>query len=124
MSYDLCLCDPVTSERLVLDQPHHMRGGTYQIGGTTRASMNITYNYADHLYRVLPDPGPTGQEGIRSIYGLSGAEAIPILEGAISLLGDDVDPDYWKSTEGNTKSALTKVLALSRMRPDGVWRGD
>ena len=118
MSYDLGLRDAVTGETLELESPHHMRGGTYAIGGSATAEINITYNYGKHFGRVL------GEGGIRSLYGKSGAETIPMLEAAIAQLGDDVDADYWASTEGNAKRALLQCLALARMRPDGVWNGD
>lgn len=118
MSYDISLVDPVSREELQLDTPHFMRGGTYAVGGTTNASLNITYNYADQFHKVFPE------KGIRQIYGMSGADSIPVLEAAISKLGDDVDEDYWKSTEGNAKRALEQLLALAKMRPDGVWDGD
>ena len=136
MSYDISLTDPVTGETLELDVPHHMRGGTYAVGGTAKAHLNVTWNYATHYYRVFPpaplrpgvdpyhakDSGTVG--GIRSIYGLTGAESIPVLQSAIDQLGDDVHPDYWEPTEGNAKRALTQLLALAQMRPDGVWNGD
>ena len=63
-----------------------------------------------------------GRKGIRSIYGKTGAESIPMLEKAISALGDD--GDYWNATEGNAKRALYGLLAFAKMRPDGVWDGD
>lgn len=122
MSYDLYLCDPITKEPLTLDAPHHMRGGTYAKGGTTEASLNVTWNYAQHLYRVFGGDSPTG--GIRSLYGKTGAESIPMLDAAIAKLGDDVHDDYWKATEGNAKRALVQLRALAAMRPDGVWDGD
>jgi hypothetical protein len=118
MSYDLSLIDPVTKEKLQLDEKHHMKGGTYQLGGTIEARINITYNYSKHFAQVLPP------KGIRSLYGLSGAESIPILKKAISLLGDDITTNYWDSTEGNAKKALYQCLALAQLRPDGVWDGD
>jgi hypothetical protein len=118
VSYDIELRDPVTKDVLVLDEVHQMKGGTYAMGGTDLAELNVTYNYSGHFYRVM------GEQGIRSIYGKTGAEAIPMLEAAIAQLGDDVSDDYWKSTEGNAKRALCQLLALSRMRPDGVWGGD
>lgn len=118
MSYDLYLKDPVTKETLHAEAPHHCRGGNYVMGGTTELHLNVTYNYSRHYYRVM------GEEGLRSIYGKSGAEAIPILLDAISKLSDEVDPDYWMSTEGNAKRALHVLLAFSRLRPDGVWDGD
>jgi hypothetical protein len=122
MSYDVYLADPVTGETLRLDEPHHMRGGTYAVGGTALAELNVTYNYADHFVRVLPERD--GKRGLRSIYGMTGAESLPVLARAIDALGDDVDPDYWAATEGNAKRALTQLRALAAMRPDGVWQGD
>ncbi|KGI72019.1 hypothetical protein [Collinsella sp. 4_8_47FAA] len=117
MSYDIRLCDPVTHETLEVDSPHLMAGGTYALGGTTELWLNVTYNYARH-YHCL------GERGIREIYGKTGAESIPMLKAAALRLGDDVSDDYWEATEGNAKRALLQLLALARMRPDGVWDGD
>lgn len=137
MSYDIWLKDPVTGKTLELDAPHHMRGGTYQVGGSTEASLSVTYNYARHFHRVfgeLERPRATAPEwlhkrgetvyGVRTIYGLTGAESLPVLDKAIAMLADDVDDDYWKPTEGNAKRALLHLRALAAMRPDGVWDGD
>lgn len=118
MSYDIELVHPVTREVLELEAPHDMRGGTYCLGGSKEARLNVTYNYCKHFVRVL------GVKGIRSIYSLTGAESIPVLKLAISQLADDVSSDYWASTEGNAKAALFQLLALAQMRPDGVWDGD
>lgn len=136
MSYDISLTDPVTGQTLELDTPHQMKGGTYAVGGTTEAHLNVTWNYARHYDRVfksvplLPgvDPHHANNSGtvggIRSIYGLTGAESIPVLKQAIDQLGDDTHYDYWEPTEGNAKRALAQLLALAQMRPDGVWNGD
>lgn len=118
MSYDIELLDPVTREVLSADSPHQIKDGTYCIGGTDELSLNVTYNYANHFCSVL------GNKGIRNIYGMSGAESIPILKVAIEKLGDDVSDDYWAATEGNAKRALCNLLAFAQMRPDGVWDGD
>lgn len=118
MSYDIDLCDPVTGVALELDDAHHIRGGTYCVGGTRYASLNVTYNYSRHFYRVM------GEKGIRTLYGMTGAASLPVLDAAIAALGDDVDGDYWKATEGNAKQALCSLRALAAMRPDGVWSGD
>lgn len=118
MSYDIKLTDRVTGETLESAAPHQIRGGTYCAGGTQGLWLNVTYNYAPHYYRTL------GEEGIRSIYGRSGAESIPLLESAIAALGDDVSDNYWEPTEGNAKRALAGLLSFAQMRPDGVWRGD
>ena len=119
MSYDLDLLDPITKEVIEFDFKHDLRGGTYAVGGTNEAHLNITYNYSKFFYDLIDK-----EKGIRYLYGKTGAEAIGILQEAISKLADDVDPDYWKATEGNAKSALLKLVALSQLRPDGIWDGD
>lgn len=119
MSYDIYLHDPITGDRLIVEEPHHMTGGTYQMGGCRELWLNITYNYGKFYYKVLGE-----EKGIRTIYGMTGADSIPVLESAIAQLGDDVDEDYWEPTEGNAKAALLKLVALAKMRPDGVWDGD
>ena len=119
MSYDIYLRDPVSNEILQLDSPHHMRGGTYQVGGTTDASLNITYNYAKYFRWVFND-----EKGIRKLYGMTGEGSIPALKEAISLLNDDVSGNYWESTEGNAKRSLIQLLTLAKLRPDGIWDGD
>jgi hypothetical protein len=134
MSYDIYLVNPVNGEKLILDAPHQMRGGTYALGGTYEAHLNITYNYGVHYRRIFGDEDAQlstfdklfggGQTGIRKIYGMTGAESIPILQTAADLLKDDVDEDYWNPTEGNAKQALLQLIALAKMRPDGVWEGD
>lgn len=92
----------------------------YAMAGTTELWLNVTYNYSKHYYRS----DVFGEKGIRSIYGLTGAESIPVLERAISALGDDVASDYWLPTEGNAKRPLTQLLAMAQLRLDGVWKGD
>lgn len=118
MGYDIHLRDPVTGNALEAESPHQVRGGTYAVGGTTKLWLSVTYNYWAHFRRVF------GEEGIRSIYGKTGAESIPMLQAAMAQLGDDVDPDYWKATEGNAKQSLAGLLAFAQLRPDGVWNGD
>lgn len=119
MSYDIELKHPVSGKVILLGLPHHMTGGTYALGGTREACLNVTYNYAPHYAMSFDD-----KNGIRSIYGLTGAESIPVLQLAISRLGNDMDDNYWNPTEGNAKAALLQLLALAQMRPDGVWDGD
>jgi hypothetical protein len=119
MSYDISLVDPVTKETIQFDSPHDMRGGTYALDGTTEAWLNVTWNYGKHYYRHVD-----AEKGIRAIYSLTGAESIPILEKAASHLSDDVDSDYWKATEGNAKRPLLQLVAMAKLRPDGIWQGD
>ena len=117
MSYDLYLNDPITGETLTLDTPHQMRGGTYQLGGSKELWLNITYNYTKFYKR----DDVFGGHGLETIEGLTGAESIPLLERAIKALGDEVSDNYWDATEGNAKRPLYQLLAMAKMRPDGVW---
>ena len=69
MSYDITLNDPVTGEVIEFDYPHQIRGGTYAMGGTTEAWINVTSHSRTHYYRVLGvdtnarvrDSGPRGR---------------------------------------------------------------
>ena len=118
MSYDIELIDPKTKETVILGHKHNLKGGTYAIGGTDEAWLNVTYNYGKFFRRVF------GEEGIRIIYGKTGAESTPILEEAISKLEGEPSDNYWGATEGNAKKALEDLLELAKMAPFGVWEGD
>ena len=115
MSYDCRLVDPVTKEPLCTSSKHEIAGGNYCIGGTDEMWLNVTYNYCGHFRKVMPP------EGLRGLDGMMAVDSIPILEKGIAQLGNDVDDNYWEPTEGNAKKALYGLLALAKLRPDGVW---
>jgi len=139
LSYDISLCDPVTKETLELDAPHQIKGGTYAMGGTTEAWLNITWNNSRWYRMDSVFPKRNDQSGIRSIYGMTGAESIPVLKSAIAAL-ENSDQElseeeqaeykrqgttgYWIPTKANAIKPLYGLLAFAQMRPDGVWRGD
>jgi hypothetical protein len=118
MSYDLRLCDPNSGATLELEQPHSYRGGTYAAGGAIECWLSVTCNYVHIFRRVL------GDDGIKALYGLTGGESIPVLEQAISHLHGGPDENYWRATDGNARRALEDLLALARLRPEGVWAGE
>ncbi len=118
MSYDISLVSPYSKEVLQLPEKHDLKGGTYALGGTNVAELNVTYNYSKHFSRVL------GEMGIRVIYGMSGGESIPLLEQAIKKLDTNISEDYWEATEGNARKALEDLLWLAKQCPDGIWDGD
>ena len=118
MSYDISLLDQTTREVLHTDEPHAIAGGTYRVGGTTEAWLNVTYNYSKHFRRVL------GENGIRSIYGKTGEQSLPVLRAAIEQLKTDESEDYWLPTEGNARAALVSLCKLAELFPQGVWDGD
>ena len=118
MSYDIYLRNPETGDTIIFDESHQISGGTYQVGGSTEAWLNITYNYAKHFYNVF------GDKGIRFFYGMTARDSIPHLQEGIALLGNDVSSNYWEPTEGNAKKALIQMLSLALMAPDAVWYGE
>ncbi len=139
MSYDIELMNPVTHETIMIDKPHIMSGGTYVVGGTTEAWLNITCNYAYWYYKSGVFNRGDKSEGIRTIYGMSGAESIPVLKQAIRVLenmDEDIAPEkrkqceeqgatgYWLPTRENAIKPLYQLLAFAQMRPDGIWKGD
>ena len=122
MSYSIYLVDKNTRETLTADFSSTSREGTYCLSDspTRRCEFNITYNYRPFFVKTIDK-----DEGIRKLYGMTAKESIPVLEKAISMLGDDVDADYWKATEGNAKEALKGLLTIAKAAdPDGVWSGD
>ena len=101
MSYDINLLDPITKEVVEINDAHFLRGGTYKMGGSKELTLNITYNYSEILRQVIqPEDTPSEYKtGIRSLYGMTALETIPILEVAISNLKDNVVNNYWQPTE-------------------------
>ena len=104
MSYDIYLKDPVTGE--TAEVPGHlMIGGTYRAeyhpetrsftpALSTEAHLNITYNYGSYYRESI------GEEGIRTIYGLTGGESISILKRMVSFLEEKYRKDgEWIYTE-------------------------
>lgn len=117
MSYDIRLTEK-NGETIDFGFKHTITGGTYQRGGCSEAWLNVTYNYSE----ILEDK--FGDEGIRSIYGMTGLESMPYFETAIAGLGDDRGDSYWDATEGNVKKALRGLLLFAYLCPDGIWAGD
>lgn len=115
MSYDIDIIDPITYEVLETDSPHFIRGGTYCVDGSCKLSLNITYNYAPFFQQAFND-----SNGLKILHNKLAYDAIPLIQNALLLLKDDATNNYWDATEGNAKKALYSLLALCKMRPDGV----
>lgn len=117
MSYDIRLVDPVT-EQAVEVSPHE-EGGTYQLGGCSYAELNITYNYSYFFRKEIDDT-----DGIRWLYGKTGATCIPVLTEAIQNLGSIKHDDYWVPTPGNAGHALSILLEWATRYPEAIFDGD
>lgn len=108
MSYWVYLCDDDGTVQV----DNHSEGGTYVLGGTSDACVNVTYNYGHHYYDLLHE------DGLRGLHGLSGAEAAPLLERAVAVLGTERDDsDYWAPTPGNAGAALGVLLRWAKQHP-------
>lgn len=128
MSIWFDLIDPVTKDTIEVLEKHFITVATIEIGGSNSLELNVTYNYSkiinDKFDEALTDLGFILDENLSYEYWLqnkTGAETIPVLKATIEKLGNDVDDDYWKATEGNSKRALCGLLAFAQMRPDGIW---
>lgn len=121
MSYDIELVDKKTGG--IVSAASHTEGGTYAIGGSTCAALNVTYNYAGLFRYALRET-----DGIRWLYGKTGKECSRRLQAAIRKLEslDRSGPfeDYWAPTPGNAARALKILLGWAREHPTAVFQGD
>ncbi|MDD3474441.1 MAG: hypothetical protein PHP08_00875 [Candidatus Dojkabacteria bacterium] len=113
MSFDVILLNE-KGEPVIVE--NHSEGGTYVMGGTRDAELNVTYNYSHFYYQHL-----NGKEGLRWLNGKKAKDVIDALEKAIRELGIERDSDYWEATEGNAGYALRILLTWARQYPDAVF---
>ncbi len=135
MGYDLYLRDPVTRETLQV--PGHLmhgsnipceeRDGKLVPTTTTEAHLGVTYNYSDYYHDAFPGPDLDGRQyekdkahfgilsdegGIRSLNGLTGALAVPLLQEMIRRI-----EDRYKDEEGWIETERKKIWYESRKDP-------
>jgi len=117
MSYDVSLHG---ADGEVVEVDHFTEGGTYRVGGSTEAELNITYNYGRVYGEVIP-----GYSSLRELLdGKRADEVTPMLEKAVAELGTEQDPDYWKPTRGNAGHALSILLRWAQQYPNAVFSVD
>lgn len=125
MSYDIDLIKDGRPAAV----PAHAEGGTYVLGGTDQAQLNVTYNYSARYAEVLvPLPAGEGQPlalqpfSVHAPQGQRAEDTIPWLEAVVAQLGTEQDRgDYWAATPGNAGYAASILLAWARLHPDGIW---
>ena len=111
MSYDITI-ESADGESLHFPHPHNIAGGTYAMGGTTEAWLNVTYNYTAFFHQVW------NGVGIQALNGKKVEDAIPELERGVEMLGTDNTDRYWDATAGNAGKALDSLLELCRKAKD------
>ena len=109
MSWDIDIHDSENGKLVVLHDKHNLRGGTYQIGGTREACLNITYNYGKFYHPLMERNGETG---LSCLTGATVKEGIKIVSKALTKLEGQPSGNYWDTTEGNAKKALADLLQL------------
>ena len=92
----------------ILPVPRFVEGGTYAIGGSEEADLNVTYNYANSF-------------DFRGLQGRTGAETESELSEVVARLGDNPDPDYWADTPGNAGHACVILWRWTQLHPQGRW---
>jgi len=115
MSYDINLCYPDGPAQV----SNHEEGGTFALGGTTDAWLNVTYNYSKFYYEHLDR-----EQGIRWLYGKKAKDTRDRLQNAVEALGTDRGSNYWKATPGNAGYALAILLSWAMQHPEAEWDGD
>lgn len=125
MSWDISLQDENGN---IPDVELFCEGGTQPVGGSTKAELNVTYNYSDVIHVAnIPTDLPlewTGGRGRFYINALDGQKAkytIATLEAAVNILGVNKYTDYWAPTPGNAGYALNILLGWAKQYPDHVW---
>ncbi len=113
MSWDI----DIVSDHKIATVDNHMFGGTYIAGGTTDASLNITYNYSSYYYYHLDK-----KKGLRWLDGKKTSECIRRLCRAVDILGIEQDDDYWRATPGNAGYALWILLKWAILLPDATFK--
>lgn len=126
MSYDIYLRKS-DGDVFHFDGKHQMAGGTYALGGTTRAWLNVTYNYSRWYRR--DDVFPNGA-GIYCLQDKAVKESIPILQNAIhtlETLNEELTEEeirhyrfqgadgYWMPTRENAINSLRQLLTMAEM---------
>lgn len=111
MSYDVDLVDETGK---IVEVKSHTEGGTYALGGSPDASLNITYNYAQ-VYGLF-------DFSIRNLNGIKAKDWIEKLEWLVEKLGiRQYEPDYWAPTPGNAGHALNILLGWAKLHPQATF---
>ncbi len=87
--------------------------------GMSEACISITWNYSKYFRDAID-----ATQGIRWLYGKTGAETVEQLEKAVQILGIERCDDYWRATPGNSGYILNILLGWAKLHPEAVWEGD
>lgn len=112
MSYSISI--ERDGKTLELPEPQ-TEGGTYAIGGSNLAKMDVTYNYSELF-------------SLANLDGFTVNDALPILAHKVAEWGVLPAPDYWAVDPRNVGYAcyvvMTWCLEAMKQQPEGsvMWR--
>jgi hypothetical protein len=112
MSYWVSLIDD-KGDFVIVD--NFCEGGTYVVGGTEEADLNVTYNYAKYTHQYL-------KEGLKSLHNKKAKKFIKVFEKAVKQLGTEQDTDYWKATKGNVGYMFNILLKWAKQYPEAIFK--
>lgn len=116
MSYDV---DLINADGEIVEVENHEEGGTYALGGTNWASLNVAWNYGKQYWRK-PIDGGLG-EGLKTLHKQRAGDVIDLLENSVKILGTKTSDDYWEDTDGNAGHALNILLKWAEQHPDAIF---
>lgn len=107
-------------------------GGTYQLGGTDRAELNVTYNYGKLYRQTWPETLKDDQGALEQMLdGRLASETQPLIDQTIDRLialagGIEVimaeRSSYWDATPRNAALPLLRFSAWAKQHPEARWR--
>jgi hypothetical protein len=97
--------------------PRFTAGGTYALGGSALAELNVTYNYSALFAETLDS-----ELGLRWLHQKPAGDCVTRLREAVGKLGTETSSGYWAPTRGNAGAALAVLLWWAALHPDAVFR--
>lgn len=147
MSWDIYL----DQDGGTVEVERHEEGGTFALGGTTRAELNITYNYGalirvaakavgydiitgmakrdpdedtENMFSTLILTYEFAEDAFDALAGKSGEDTQAILRAMYKALGEgrySRHEDYWAATPGNVAHALNILSTWAEQHPNATW---
>jgi hypothetical protein len=89
-------------------------GGTYALGGSDEAALNVTYNYSEVTNLI--------DFNFKNLDGRTAEDTIDELTRVVDTLGTHIFENYWAPTPGNAGAAAAILLSWAQQHPKAVWR--
>ena len=96
----------------------HADGGTYAVGGTDSAELNITYNY-QYFFQCAH---PRTEDFRTALHGMVAKDIAADLAAIVKELGTDRNADYWAPHPGNVGHMVSILLAWAKQHPNATFR--